>query len=203
MLPAEAWPDTLSWEAEAEVTPLPWRLPLPASPRAGPQWPLPLNVFSRGSEAEKMCWWRWPGPEESPKWDSSWTQTLVSEWLRFSLGLAVLGLGEPWVQKKPSGEEAARLTNFFWGRGGGCRGPLGATSSAEPEGNGTGAKSFFPLLMGECGGSDDVPKKREIETIRLETHTAHFQGPVGHFYFFISFDQNNEFYFVFIYFLKR
>jgi len=65
------------------------------------------------------------------------------------LGLAVLGLGEPWVQKKPSGEEAARLTSFFWGRGGGCRGSPGDTSSVEPEGKGTGAKSFFLLLVGE------------------------------------------------------
>lgn len=74
------------------------------------------------------------------------------------MGLAVLGLGDPWVQKKPSGEEAARLTNFFWGRGGGWRGPLGDTSSVEPEGKGTGAKSFFPLLVGECAGSDEGPE---------------------------------------------
>lgn len=79
------------------------------------------------------------------------------------MGLAVLGLGEPWVQKKPSGEEAARLTNFFWGSGGGWRGPPGDTSSVKPEGNGTGAKSFFPLLVGECAGSDEGP---EIEKQR-------------------------------------
>lgn len=66
-------------------------------------------------------------------------------------------MGEPCVQKKPSGEEAARLTIFFWGSGGGCAGPLGDTSSVEPEGNGTGAKSFFPLVVGECAGSDDGP----------------------------------------------
>lgn len=58
VLPVEAWLDTLSWEAEG--TPLHWRLGLPkplwlpASPGAGTQWPLPLKVFSRGSEEEKI-----------------------------------------------------------------------------------------------------------------------------------------------------
>lgn len=47
---------------------------------------------------------------------SSWAQTLVSEWLGFSLGLAICGLGEPWVQKKPSGEVAAWLTVLLLGQ---------------------------------------------------------------------------------------
>lgn len=72
------------------------------------------------------------------------------------------GLGEPWVQKKPSGEEAARLTIFFWGRGGGCAGPLGDTSSVEPDGKGTGAKSFFPLMVGEWVASHDGPPSLQV-----------------------------------------
>lgn len=35
------------------------------------------------------------------------------------------------MQKKPSGKEAAWLTVFFWGGGGGCTGPLGDTPSVE------------------------------------------------------------------------
>lgn len=60
VLLADAWLDTLSWEDEAEGTPLhrrlglPQLLLLPASPGAGTQWPLLLNVFSRGSEEEKI-----------------------------------------------------------------------------------------------------------------------------------------------------
>lgn len=105
---------------------------------------------------------------------------MVSEWLRFSLGLAVRGLGEPWVQKKPSGDEAARLTIFFWGRGGGCAGPLGDTSSVEPDGKGTGANSFFPLMVGEWAGSYEGPKKKKRRRIRLETNATDL-GVVGFF----------------------
>lgn len=151
-----------------EAVALHWRLGLPqplpllfAGPRAGAQGALPLKAFSKGSEEEKT-WWEWfPEFKEQLKGGSSWAQTLLSEWLRFSLGLAVRGLGEPWVQKKPSGEEAARLTIFFWGRGGGCAGPLGDTSSVEPDGKGTGAKSFFPLVVGEWAGSYDGPRKKQ------------------------------------------
>jgi hypothetical protein len=162
----EAWLDTLSWDDDVEVAALHWRLGLPqppllfASPRAGAQGALPLKAFPKGSEEEKTWWERFPEFKEQLKGGSSWAQTLVSEWLRFSLGLAVRGLGEPWVQKKPSGEEAARLTIFFWGRGGGCAGPPpGDTSSVEPDGKGTGAKSFFPLMVGEWVGSYDGPRK--------------------------------------------
>lgn len=97
-----------------------------------------MKAFSKGSEEKTWL---------EAKRSLPWAQTLVSEWRRFSLGLAVQGLGEPWVLKKPSGEEVAQLTIFYWGRGGGYAGPLGDTFFMEPDGKG-GSEAFFLLICG-------------------------------------------------------
>lgn len=115
----EAWLDTPSREDEVggcsalrlglPQSPLLWLL---ARPRAGAQGALTLKAFSKGP-GEQKTWWEWFSEfKEQLKGGSSPAQTLASEWLRFSLGLAVCCLGEAWVQKKPSGKRLHGSLSF-------------------------------------------------------------------------------------------
>lgn len=85
------------------------------------------------------------------KGGSSRRQTLHSEWLVFSLGLAAPAAlpedaGPP---KKPSGEDTVLLIVFFWGRGGGQLGAEEGPSSLEVGRKGTGGNTWLSAGGGE------------------------------------------------------
>lgn len=82
---------------------------------------------------------------------------MLSEWLTFNLGLAVLAAlpEDACPPKKPSGEDTVLLTVFFWGRGGGQLGPAEGASSLEVGRKEPGGNTWLSAGGGEWFGSDE------------------------------------------------